>query len=559
MGTPLRVAGPAVLRRAGAEPLARFGVSICGMNSMALAGSAQDRAGFSDRATQPRYNSPVTSREPAVDVLVVGSGNAAMAAAVAARAEGASVLMIEKGPREAVGGNSFFSGGGFRFAYDGIDDVRRLIPDLSPAELAAVDVGSYSAGQYHDDLLRVTEGLADAELAQRLVDESLSAMLWMRDRGIRWALMTGRQAFRAGAVYRFWGGLTVEAVGGGPGLIQRWLEIAEAVGIRIRFDSAATSLLQDVSGAVTGVRVRTPAGFEDLRARAVVLACGGFEANPEMRVRYLGPGWDVAKVRGSRYNTGDGIGMALAVGAQAYGQWSGCHAVAWDANAPPFGNRAVGDLYQKHSYPLGIMVNVRGERFVDEGADYRNYTYAKYGREILKQPRSLAFQVFDEKTRGFLRDEYRIARVTKATAESIEELADALGIEPDSLVRTVAAYNAGVQPGDFDPSVLDGKRTVGIDPPKSNWALPIDTPPYLGFAVTCGITFTFGGLRIEPGTGQVLDTSDRLLAGLYAAGELVGGLFWHNYPGGAGLMAGSVFGRNAGVAAARAAQGQSAG
>ncbi len=489
---------------------------------------------------------------PDPDVIVVGSGNAAMAAALAARGEGARVLMLEKGPREAAGGNSFFAGGGFRFAYDGIDDIRRVIPDLSAAEVAAVDVGSYPRGQYHEDLMRVTEDLADPDLAERLVSESLPAMLWMRDQGIRWTLMTGRQAFKIGDVYRFWGGLTVEAVGGGAGLIQRWLQLAEAGGVEVRFDAAASALLQDNSGAVTGVRVRTPAGFEEARGGAVVLACGGFEANPEMRTRYLGAGWDLAKVRGTRYNTGDGIRIALAVDAQAYGQWSGCHAVAWDVCAPPFGNRAVGDLYQKHSYPLGIIVNVEGRRFVDEGADFRNYTYAKYGREVLKQPRSLAFQIFDEKTRHLLRDEYRIARITKAAAETIEDLADSLGIDRDGLVRTVAEYNGAVQPGDFDPAVLDAKRTAGISPPKSNWALPIDTPPYAGYAVTCGITFTFGGLRIEPATAQVIDTSDRAIRGLYAAGELVGGLFYHNYPGGAGLMAGAVFGRTAGVAAARA-------
>src|SRR5581483_4808561 len=237
-------------------------------------------------------------------------------------------------------------------------------------------------------------------------------------------------------------------------------------------------------------------------------------------------------------------------GAQAYGHWSGCHAVAWDAGAPEFGNRVIGDLYQKHSYPLGIIVNAEGKRFVDEGADFRNYTYAKYGREILRQPRQLAFQVFDEKTRPLLRDEYRISRVTKAESDSIEGLAEGLGLDPVALRKTIDEYNAACCEGRFDPTVLDGKGTQGITPPKSNWALPIDTPPFLGFAVTCGITFTFGGLRVVPDTCQVLDTTDRPIQGLYAAGELVGGLFWHNYPGGAGLMAGAVFGRTAGAAAA---------
>ena len=268
-----------------------------------------------------------------------------------------------------------------------------------------------------------------------------------------------------------------------------------------------------------------------------------------MRTRYLGPGWELAKVRGTQFNTGDGIRMALDIGAQSFGHWSGCHAVAWDLNAPPTGDRNVADLFQKHSYPFGIIVNVDGDRFVDEGADFRNYTYAKYGREILFQPQRAAFQIFDQKTKHLLRDEYDIPQVSKVEANTVEALADGLGVDRDGLVRTVSEFNSAVQPGEYNPTALDGKTTAGIEPPKTNWALPIDSPPYMGFAVTCGITFTFGGLRIDS-EGSVLDTEDAPIPGLYAAGELVGGLFYHNYPGGSGLMAGSVFGKIAGEGAA---------
>ena len=273
-----------------------------------------------------------------------------------------------------------------------------------------------------------------------------------------------------------------------------------------------------------------------------------------MRKKHLGPDWEHARVRGTEFNTGDGIQMALEAGAAPYGDWGSCHAVAWDLNAPLFGNRRIGDLYQKHSYPLGIIVNAHGDRFVDEGADYRNFTYAKYGREILKQPHRAAFQIFDAKVAYLLRDEYRIAQATKASAETIGELADKLGIDGSGLEQTVAAFNAAVQSGPFDPTRLDGKGTKGIDPPKSNWALPLDTPPFVGYAVTCGITFTFGGLHIDR-EGRVLDTKGRPIRGLYAAGELVGGLFWGNYAGGSGLMAGSVFGRTAGRNAAQEVHG----
>ena len=219
-------------------------------------------------------------------------------------------------------------------------------------------------------------------------------------------------------------------------------------------------------------------------------------------------------------------------------------------NAPAFGDRKVGELFQKHSYPLGIIVNVKGERFLDEGADFRNYTYAAYGRELLNQPQRAAFQIFDSKVISLLRDEYRIREVTKAEASTIEELARKLEIDVDGLVRTVREFNAAVQPVEFNPTILDGKGTKGITPPKSNWALPLDSPPFVGYAVTTGITFTFGGLRVNP-KGEVLNTENYPIPGLFAAGELVAGLFYFNYPGGTGLMAGAVFGRLAGSEAAR--------
>ena len=489
--------------------------------------------------------------EPTYDVVVVGAGNAALCAALAAREGVSSVLVLEKAPRERRGGNTYFTGAAFRFPYDSLDDIRRLIPDLSEAEAEAVDVGAYPASQMRDDLLRLSDGQADSELTGILVDGAYPTIVWMREQGVRWVLLYGRQAFEVDGRRRFWGGLVIEAVGGGAGLSDRLFELTEEAGVEVRYGCGATGLLKGGEAAISGVSL---AGGEEISARAVVLACGGFEANGEMRKKHLGPDWEHAKVRGTEFNTGDGIRMALEAGAAPYGDWGSCHAVAWDLNAPLFGNRRIGDLYQKHSYPLGIIVNAHGDRFVDEGADFRNFTYVKYGREILKQPHRAAFQIFDAKVTHILRDEYRIAQATKASAETIGELADKLGIDRPGLERTVAAFNVAVQPGPFDPSRLDGKRTEGIEPPKSNWALPLDTPPYVAYAVTCGITFTFGGLRIDR-EARVLDRRGRPIAGLYAAGELVGGLFWGNYAGGSGLMAGSVFGRIAGRNAARTARG----
>ena len=484
------------------------------------------------------------------DVVVAGAGNAGLTAALSAAEHGATVLVLEKAPEYLRGGNTYFTGGLFRFAYDGMDDVAAVVTDLGAEERRSVDVGSYPAATYYDDLMRVTGGRADPELSRVLVSKSLPTMLWMRRAGVRWALARGRQAFMSGGTSRFWGGLVVEAVGGGKDLSDRQFELAEQAGVDVVYETEVDGLVLGSAGSVDAVSVRSPGGVHDVAASAVVLACGGFEANPEMRATHLGPRWSGVKVRGTRYNTGDGIRVALEAGAGRAGDWSGCHAVAWDLNAPPFGDRNIADLYQKHSYQFGIVVNVDGGRFVDEGADFRNYTYAKYGREILYQPHRAAFQIFDSKVEHLLRDEYRIPQVSMAKASSIGELADALGIDRAGLTSTVREFNAAVGGGRFDPTVLDGKSAAGIDPPKSNWAQSISEPPFLGYAVTCGITFTFGGLSVDA-SARVRDAGARPIAGLYAAGEIVGGLFYDNYPGGAGLMAGAVFGRIAGREAAR--------
>jgi tricarballylate dehydrogenase len=223
-------------------------------------------------------------------------------------------------------------------------------------------------------------------------------------------------------------------------------------------------------------------------------------------------------------------------------------------NAPEFGDLAVGDQFQKHSYPFAILVNATGKRFVDEGADFRNYTYAKYGRVVLEQPGQFAWQIFDQKVKHLQRDEYNIRRITKVTGATIEELAGKLeGVNAAQFVKTIAEYNAAVRTEvPFNPNIKDGRRTTGLAIDKSNWANTFDAPPFEAYAVTCGVTFTFGGLRITQ-TGEVLDLDMKPIGGLYAAGELVGGLFYFNYPGGSGLTSGSVFGRIAGGSAGAAA------
>src|SRR5437667_325661 len=367
------------------------------------------------------------------DVVVVGAGNAGMCAALAARENGARVLVLEAAPFDERGGNSRYTAGALRFVYNGVDDLLKLC-DLSEQELATSDFGTYTSDKYYDDLGRLTDYKSNPDMAELLITKSQETLLWMRGKGIRFAPMYSRQAFKHDGKFVFWGRLALGARGGGPG---------------------------------------------------------------------------------------NGIKMALEIGAMSYGNWSGCHAVGWDYNAPEFGDLAVGDNFQKHSYPFAIMVNATGKRFCDEGADFRNYTYAKYGKLILEQPHQCAWQIFDQQVVQYQRDEYRIRQVTKVTADTIEALADKMAeyaaVEKAAFLETVRAFNAAVQREvPYNPTVKDGRGTAGIAPPKTNWAVELDKPPYEAYCTTCGITFTFGGLRIDT-EGRVLDTAQRPSPELSAA------------------------------------------
>ena len=490
------------------------------------------------------------------DVVVVGAGNAAFSAAHAAREEVKQVLILEKAPRDHAGGNSYYTAGAMRTTFSGLDDLRPILDVFTDEEASRVELSPYTAEDFRADMQRVTEGRCDEELTGIMVNDAANTLEWLHEKGLRFKLLYERQSFEVDSKRRFWGGLVVGTVDGGKGMIRQHTQAAIRSGIEIRYESPVVGLLQDKVGAVNGVAIKGPDGREEVRSGAVVLAAGGFEADLQMRAAYLGPQWDVAKVRGTPANTGEVLRMAIDAGAQPYGHWSGCHSIAWDAAAPPTGDYRLTNLYSKQSYPVGIVVNGDAKRFIDEGADFRNYTYAKYGAEILRQPGAVAFQLFDAKTAPLLReDEYTAPGVSRHEATTIRGLADKAGLNPDALERTVDEFNAAVQPGEFNPTVKDGKRTEGIEPPKSNWAQPLDEPPFLAFAVTCGITFTFGGLKIDS-DARVLDRADQPILGLHAAGELVGGLFYHNYPGGSGLTSGSVFGRRAGASAAKYAMEQ---
>ena len=482
----------------------------------------------------------------AYDVVVVGAGNAALCAALSARERGASVVVLEKAPSSAQGGNCPYTGGGFRFVHEGIEDLRGLVSGLTDRQVANIDMGPYTAQDFANHMVAVTHGGTDPELMDVIISQSRPTVEWMHSKGVTWELpdRVGQIAL-APSVIPSSVGLT--AWQSGVGLIQMLTTACRRAGVNIVYETKMLRLLQGQGGGVCGVTVQDVDGVHDIRSHGVVLACGGFEANQEMRVKYLGRGWEMAKVRGAKYNTGDGHRAAMEVGAKPVGQWTGCHATPIDYDAPPTGVLEATDKMPRRSYPLGITVNLAGRRFFDEGEGFAEQTFVDVARYILEQQRSLAFQIFDSKAAVHLEGRYRTSKAIEAG--TIQELASKLQVRPAALSATVEAFNAEAHEGEYSPRELDGRSTRNVDPPKTNWALKIDSPPFVAYKVTGGITYTFGGPKIDT-RGQVVDMEDRPIPGLFAAGEIVGGILSHNSLRAAGLMHGSVFGKLAGTNAA---------
>jgi tricarballylate dehydrogenase len=488
------------------------------------------------------------------DVIVVGGGNAALVSALTAHEQGAKVLVLEAAPETERGGNSRFSGAIFRIVHDGPDHVEKLLTDEARDWLDRATFDPYPLERYTTDFEAVSAGRGDKALQSILMERSYETVEWMRDQGVEWELTVGKlvdpENIAPDQTYVLPAGGAVRAVHEGVGLVANLFAAVEAAGIDIWYESPATGLLLEGT-SVRGVRVTREDGDIEVHG-AVVLASGGFGANPEMRQRYLGEGWDLVKVRGSRFNMGHMITTALDAGAQPTGHWGGCHASPLDADAPDVGDLKLTDKLSRYSYPYSVMVNVNGERFIDEAEDEVWLTYAKTGAAIRSQPQALAFQIFDSKTVHLL--EPRYATGTPIVADTIEELATKLKIDPEKLRSTIDTFNAATVEGEFDPFSKDGlKANPNGQPVKSNWALPVNEGPFTCYRVTCGITFTYGGLKIDE-EARVVDKAGRVMKGLYATGELAGGFFYHNYPAGSGLVRGAVFGRIAGMGAARQAE-----
>jgi tricarballylate dehydrogenase len=488
------------------------------------------------------------------DVIVVGAGNAALTAALAASQAGASVAVLEKAPYALRGGNTRFTGGVFRCVYNGIDDLAKLVRQNDDPESVVVD--AYTREDYFADMDRVTSGRYDRELTTVLIDRSYETVNWMADLGVPWEFYRlPNLKIPKSNKYRLQFGAALRVKGKGRALSDKLFSLVEQAGVSVMYETQASSISFQADGTVAGVQIRSPKQYRLLKCSALILASGGFQASPEMRTAHLGPTWNMVKVRGTRFNTGEMIRQAIGAGAQAYGQWSGCHATPLDANAPDPGSLELTDETSRVSYPYAVVVNADGKRFFDEGEDFKLYTYAKSGRKVLEQRAAIAFQIFDQKTIPLLEERYGTGQPIEA--ESLDGLAEAItrrypqiAFDKENFLSTISRFNEAVQDGSFDPYSRDGKHTMGIEPNKSNWALRLDSPPFRAYAVNTGITFTFGGIKINT-TAQVVDSSDQAIPGLYATGEMTGGFFYDNYPGGAGLVRGAVFGRLAGAHAAR--------
>lgn len=457
------------------------------------------------------------------DVVVVGCGMAGLAAALAAADAGVDVIVLEKAPEARRGGHTRYT-----------ESFR--IPTADVHLDATFDVPDYTAADFYADLMAVTNFRADTELATVLTQRAADTFEWLTAHGLEWETEPPHSGYTAGRVWI-----------DGAAMVDHFVDRIEMESATVVYDAAMRELTRDDTGAVDGVLARVGGVRTACRADAVVLAAGDYGSSAERRTRYYGPGYGEMPVRGSRYNTGEAIEATMAAGAKSDGAWGDAHMAIIDAASPP----VEGGITRIDGYQYGLMLNHEGERFVDEGADSRAHTYAKFGREIFEQPYREAFIVVDATT---VDDVAHMGPGDPVTGDSIRDLARRLDIDRvDRAVETIETFNAACDPAAvdrYDPNTLDGNATEGLEPPKSNWALPLTEPPFTGYPVTGGMTFGFGGVAITP-DAAVLDTRDEPIPGLFAAGNATGGLFYENYPGGTGLTNAAVFGRIAGENAAR--------
>jgi len=451
------------------------------------------------------------------DVVVLGGGNAGLCAALAARQRGASVLVLEGAPREFRGGNSRHTRN-LRSMHD------------APTDLL---VDAYDEHEFMTDLLRVTAGRTDEALARRVVRESANCPAWIRSFGAR------LQRPLKGTLHL--DRTNVFFLGGGKALMNSYYAAAERLGATVCYDAQVTSL--DIAdGCIRSVSIDQNGRRSEVTGKMFVLAAGGFESNLEWLKQIWGDAADNFIIRGTPYNTGGVLKLMLGAGAQPVGDPTQFHCVAIDARAPKFDGGIVTRL---DCVSLGIVVNKHAQRFYDEGEDFWPKRYAIWGRLVAQQPDQIAYSIVDAKSAGL----FMPSVFPPKAASTIADLARQLDLAPDALERTVAGFNRAITRGTFDHAVLDDCRTSGLAPEKSHWARAIDTPPFWGYPLRPGITFTYLGLKVDE-QARVLMTGGTPAANIYAAGEIMAGnILGQGYVAGVGMTIGTVFGRIAGAEA----------
>ena len=457
------------------------------------------------------------------DVLVIGGGNAALCAAISARRAGASVLVMEGAPKFYRGGNT------------------RHTRNMRCAHDAATDIltGPYTEQEFWEDLLRVTGGQTDEDLARFMISESKDILNWIVEQGVRWQPSLGG-TLSLGRTNSFF-------LGGGRAMLNALYFTAERLGVEILYDAEVIDLkIED--GMFLSATLKQPINASvEVRASTLVAAAGGFEANIEWLKQYWGDAADNFLIRGTPYNRGSILKMLLAKGVQEVGDPTQCHAVAIDARAPKFDG---GIITRLDCVVFGIVVNKNAVRFYDEGEDIWPKPYAIWGRLVAAQPNQIAYIIFDATSRN----SFMPSLFPPIEAASIAELAGKFELDAGALEQTVADFNTAVRPGTFDHTILDDCRTEGLMPPKTHWARRIETPPYYAYPVRPGITFTYLGTRVNR-QARMLMNDGKPAANMFAAGEIMAGnVLGQGYAAGIGMTIGSVFGRVAGREAAQHAR-----
>lgn len=453
------------------------------------------------------------------DVLVIGGGNAALCAAITARRAGASVLLLECATKDFRGGNSRHT-----------RDVRYMHQGATNFV-----TGAYDEEEFWQDLLGVTGGATNERLARLTIRESEDLGDWMPANGVHW------QKPLAGTLHLTRSNLFM--LGGGKAMMNAYYDQAAKLGVEIRYETQVSSL--DVrEGEFISASAFSGGAAQDIKARTTVVASGGFEANISWLKEYWGAAAENFVIRGTPHNQGLLLKELLKHGAKPVGDPRGCHAVALDARAPKFDGGIVTRL---DSVPFGIVVNREVKRFYDEGEDFWPKRYAIWGKLIAEQPEQIAYSIIDSKAMPH----FIPSVFPPLEADSIAELATALNLNPAALVAVVEEFNRSVRAGNFNPGGLDDCHTEGLAPPKSHWARPIDQPPFYGYPLRPGITFTYLGVTVNE-QARVILQNDQPAKNIFASGEMMAGnILGKGYLAGFGLTIGSVFGRIAGREAAR--------